>query len=374
MSSGIAGRVAVGLTLGSVMLVGCARFDESASSPFTAGPSFGGDVTEPTEPPPLPTRSPRPKGPCIDPDPNVVATCLDSGAGLVSLGGYALVTERRTGRILQVTLVDPSMPQLPPVEIATIQVDAKGDGGLSDIALSPTFREDGLIYAYVTTPSDNRVVRISQAGTVKPILTGIPRGSDGNRGAIEWASPTALMVLTGDAGNTSAANDPGSLSGKILRLDNPSSGTNTPTVVGSGLGAAGDICRDGKKGMWVTDRTATEDRLQHLGADGDLRVAWTWADQPGVGGCAATPGGGVAIALTEGKALAVFATDPATFAVTIAPSMLVLDVYGKLLGAAPGGDGSIWVTTTNKTDGTPGEFDDRVVQIPPLGVLPAGKQ
>ncbi|MGW8654489.1 PQQ-dependent sugar dehydrogenase, partial [Nocardia salmonicida] len=234
--------------------------------------------------------------------------------------------------------------------------------------------EDGLIYAYVTTPSDNRVVRISEGGSVKPILTGIPKGSDGNRGAIEWASPTELMVLTGDAGNTSAAHDPGSLSGKILRLDNPSSGTNTPTVVGSGLGAAGDICRDGKKGMWVTDRTATEDRLQHLGADGNLSVTWTWADQPGVGGCAATLVGGVAIALTEDKALAVFTTDPATFAVTIAPSMLMLDVYGKLLGAAPSSDGSIWVTTANKTDGTSGEFDDRVVQIPPLGVLPPGKQ
>ncbi|MGW8654488.1 PQQ-dependent sugar dehydrogenase, partial [Nocardia salmonicida] len=100
-------------------------------------------MTEPTEPAPLPTRSPRPKGPCIDPDPNVVATCLDSGAGLVGLGGYALVTERRTGRILQVTVVDPSLPQIPPVEIAAIRVDATGDGGLSDIALSPTFWEDG---------------------------------------------------------------------------------------------------------------------------------------------------------------------------------------------------------------------------------------
>ncbi|MEV4151366.1 PQQ-dependent sugar dehydrogenase [Nocardia salmonicida] len=373
MSSGIAGRVAVGLALGSVVLVGCARFDESAASPFTVEPSFGRGVTESTEPPPLPTPPPRPKGPCIDPDPDVVATCLDSGAGLVSLGSYALVTERRTGRILQVTLVDPSVPQMPPVEIAAVQVDATGDGGLSDIALSPTFWEDGLIYAYVTTPSDNRVVRISKGGIAKPILTGIPKGADGNRGAIEWASPTALMVLTGDAGNTSAANEPGSLSGKILRLDNPSSGTNTPTVVGSGLGAAGDICRDGKKGMWVTDRTATEDRLQHLGADGDLSVAWTWADQPGVGGCAATRDG-VAIALAEGKALAFATADPTTSAVTIAPSRIAQDMYGKLLGAAPSSDGSIWVTTTNKTEGTPGEFDDRVVKIPPLGVMPAGKQ
>ncbi|MGW6728634.1 hypothetical protein ACWF9G_22270 [Nocardia sp. NPDC055029] len=75
-----------------------------------------------------------------------------------------------------------------------------------------------------------------------------------------------------------------------------------------------DIGRDGKSGLWVTDRTATEDR--------------------------------------------------ATFAVAIAPSMMVQDVHGKLLGAAPSSDGSIWVTTANKAEGAPGEFDDRVVQIP----------
>src|SRR5690606_5791125 len=100
----------------------------------------------------------RPSGPCIDPDPAVVVSCLDTTGGLVELGGYALVTERRTGRILKVA------PEQPPVEVARVDVDPAGDGGLSDIAISPTYHEDGLLYAYVTTASDNRVVRIAEGG------------------------------------------------------------------------------------------------------------------------------------------------------------------------------------------------------------------
>ncbi|MFD4433698.1 PQQ-dependent sugar dehydrogenase [Nocardia sp. NPDC058497] len=365
MSSVFAGRVAVGLALGTVLVAGCARFDESASSPFTTEPSLGGSNAEPKKPQDSPSQVPRPTGPCIDPDPNVIATCLDSAAGLIPVGDGALVAERRTGRILQVTPVDASTPQETPVEVASVAVDGSGDGGISDIVLSPTFGEDGLMYAYITTGSDNRVVRLSKnGGAPKEILTGIPKGATGNRGAIEWATPTQLLVLTGDAGNPGAAADPGSLGGKVLRLESPSSGTNIPQVVASGIGSAGDLCRDGKNGMWVTDRTAAEDRLQHLGADGTLTVSWTWPDRPGVGGCTAT-GDGVAVALGEGKALAAVGADPNTFAVTTAPTLIAQDKYGKLLGASASADGSVWVTTTNKTDGQPGEFDDRVVRIPP---------
>ncbi|WP_336081321.1 PQQ-dependent sugar dehydrogenase [Nocardia sp. SSK8] len=364
MSSGIAGRVAVGLAIGTVLVAGCARFDESASSPFTTEASAGGSGVEPKKPDDSPSQVPRPTGPCIDPDPNVIATCLDSASGLIAMGDGALVAERRTGRILRVTPVDASTPQPPPEEVASVAVDGSGDGGISDLVLSPTYHEDGLMYAYITTGSDNRVVRISEGGGTKEILTGIPKGATGNRGALEWASPTQLLVLTGDAGNPGAAADPGSLGGKLLRLESPSSGTNTPQVVASGIGTAGDLCRDGKNGMWITDRTAAEDRLQHLDAEGALSVAWTWPDRPGVGGCTAT-GDGVAVALSEGKALAAVAADPATFAVTTAPAMIAQDKYGKLLGATASSDGSVWVTTINKTDGEPGEFDDRVVRIPP---------
>ncbi|MFC4374935.1 PQQ-dependent sugar dehydrogenase [Nocardia halotolerans] len=365
MSSVFAARVVVGLAVCTALVAGCARFDESASSPFTEEPTVGLDA-EPKPPEDPPGQAPRPTGPCIDPDPNVIATCMDSGAGLVGLGERALVAERRTGRILAVTPVDASTPQPPPEEVASLAVDGSGDGGISDLVLSPTFGEDGLIYAYITTGSDNRVVRLSRNGAPKEILTGIPKGTTGNRGALEWATPSQLMVLTGDAGRPGAAADPASLGGKLLRLDSPSSGTNTPQVVASGIGSAGDICRDGKDGMWVTDRTAAEDRLQHLSPDGNLTVSWTWPDHPGAGGCTGTPDG-VAVAMSEAKALAVVTADPNTYAVTADPTLISQDKYGKLLGATAGADGTVWVTTINKSGGEPGEFDDRVVRIPLTG-------
>ncbi len=40
-----------------------------------------------------------------------------------------------------------------------IPVDPAGDGGLMNIVLSPTYSQDRLMYAYISTPSANRVVR-----------------------------------------------------------------------------------------------------------------------------------------------------------------------------------------------------------------------
>ncbi|MEU7628890.1 PQQ-dependent sugar dehydrogenase [Nocardia sp. NPDC049220] len=360
MSLVVLGRVAASLALGSVLLTGCARFDDSASSPFTPEPTLHGANIDPKKPKQPPTSTTRPSGPCIDPDPAVVATCLDTTGGLITFGEGALVAERRTGRILEVA------PERQPVEIAQLAVDGSADGGLSDIALSPTYREDGLMYAYITTASDNRVVRIAEGGGApKDILTGIPKGSSGNRGAIEFATPDQMLVLTGDAGDPSSAASASSLAGKLLRVNSPAPGrTAAPEIAVSGIGIAGDVCRGSADSIWITDRTPAEDRLQRVDSAGVVTTAWTWPDRPGVAGCAAATDG-VAIALTRAKALALAATDKNTQAVTATPTLLAQDRYGQLGGAAAGSDGTVWVTTVNKTDGQPGPNDDRVVRIPP---------
>ncbi|MFR9752020.1 PQQ-dependent sugar dehydrogenase [Nocardia sp. 004] len=359
MSLVVVGRIAASVALGSALLAGCARFDDSASSPFTPEPTWHGASIKPKSPDAPPTSTTRPSGPCIDPDPAVVATCLETTGGLVTLGNSALVAERRTGRILQV------VPEQPPIEIAKLDVDGSTDGGLSDIALSPTYQEDGLLYAYITTASDNRVVRIAKGGPPKDILTGIPKGASGNRGAIDFVSPDRMLVLTGNAGNPAAAASSGSLAGKLLRIDSPAPGrTADPEIAVSGIGTAGDVCRGGKDSVWITDSTATEDRLQHIGGDGTVVTAWTWPDRPGVAGCTVTADG-VAISLTRAKALALVAADANTHTVTTAPTLMAQDKYGQLGGADASADGTVWVSTVNKTGGQPGPFDDRVVRIPP---------
>ncbi|MFF0487443.1 PQQ-dependent sugar dehydrogenase [Nocardia sp. NPDC003482] len=366
MSWVVAGRIASVVAVTGGLLTGCARLDDSPSKPFSPAPTVHPEGMGPTSAPktPPPTAK-RPEGPCIDPDPAVVVSCLDTTGGLTVLpdGQQGLVTERVTGRILKVTVVPPDQAPPEPVEVARVDVDASGDGGLSDVVLSPTYQEDGLIYAYLTTPSDNRVVRIGQGGAPKPILTGIPKGPNGNHGAIEFVSPTQMVVLTGDAGNPGSAADRGSLAGKLLRIDNPAPGNANPQVLATGVGTAGGVCPDHKDSIWFTDRTATEDRLQRVAADGTVTTAWTWPDHPGVAGCAAAVDG-VAIAMNNAKALAFADADPNTHAVTTNPAMAVQDKYGALNGASLSPDGFVWVGTTNKS-GQPGPFDDRVVRIPP---------
>ena len=71
-----------------------------------------------------------------------------------------------------------------------------GDGGLLGLALSPTFAQDGLLYAYVSTATDNRVVRLPLGGTPNPVLTGIPHGAVHNGGGLLFDSSGHLLVGT----------------------------------------------------------------------------------------------------------------------------------------------------------------------------------
>ena len=173
---------------------GCARFNDAQSQPFTTNPELKPQPSStPPPPPPLPP-TPFPKA-C--PAPGVMQGCLESTSGLI-MGvdsKTALVAERTTGAVKEI-----SVSAEPKVKMV-IPVDPSGDGGLMDIVLSPTYTQDRLMYAYISTPTDNRVIRIADGDIPKDILTGIPKGATGNTGALIFTSPTTLVVLTGDAGN-----------------------------------------------------------------------------------------------------------------------------------------------------------------------------
>ena len=299
----------------------------------------------------------------------MVATCLDPTAGLAVLPGgeAALVAERRTGRLLKVA------PQQPPVELARVPVDAGADGGLLGVALSPSYAQDRLIYLYLSTATDNRVMRIAVGDIPKPVLVGIPRGPQHNSGAIAFDAKGNLLVATGDAGAPAAANDPASLAGKLLRITAsgapaPGNPNATSAVVASGLVSPGGVCTDSAAGTsWLTDRTSTVDRLRSIGANGSLGPdTWTWPERPGAAGCAALKGR-VSVALGTGAALYVITTAP-NGSVSAPPEVLVKDRYGQLFGADVAADGVVWAGTVNKAGGKPGPTDDRVVRIqPPSG-------
>ncbi|HEX4702559.1 MAG TPA: PQQ-dependent sugar dehydrogenase [Pseudonocardiaceae bacterium] len=312
---------------------------------------------------------PPPQG-CQDFNPAVIATCLDVVAAVVALPGTAgdpigLAAERTTGRILRVHKGDK------PSTMTTLQVDATGGGGLTGLALSPTYTQDQLVFAYITTATDNRVMLIAPGDTPKPILTGIPRGTTDNRGALSVDHRGELLVATGDAGDPAAASNPNSLAGKVLRIDidgAPAPGNplrNSP-VVATGLRDPGGVCSslDGRQ-AWVTDRMPTEDVLYRLTVGQPLGdPAWTWPDKPGVAGCAAFHTSVMVGTSIAGNVQSLALNTDGSFTGKPQISLQGGQGFGRIGGVDIISDRGAMAGTINKdSGGQPVSSDDRVVVI-----------
>lgn len=368
-------------TVLAAMLAGCAvtpQFPDQEAGPFRPKPEVGQQsgpqpdgpgVPEPPGqgapgPPPGPPRG------CSDPDPQVVATCLEPVSALVVLDGTALVglaAERTTGRILRVQRERPTQ------EVATLPVDGTGDGGLTGLALSPSYPEDELLYAYITTPVDNRVVRIAPGDVPKPVLAGIPKGPTGNAGALALDSAGMLVVATGNAGNPAAATDPASLAGKVLRIDtsgHPAPGNVSGSkVLASGLHAPGGLCTSPLSDeVWVTDRAPDRDVLHRVQPGAALGPpAWSWPDRPGAAGCVVVQNR-IQVAFTSGAPMFALGIGPnGTFLGR--PLEIPLARYGRVSAAALSPEGRmVWLGTVNKSGGRPISSDERVfVLTDPVG-------
>jgi len=325
-----------------------------------------------TAPSPPPSGSEAPTDPCAPTDEAVIATCLSAPWGLAPLpdGVSALVGERTTGRILRVE------KGKEPILVAQIDgVDSTGDGGLLGIVLSPSYDEDGLIFAYVSTATDNRIIRVASGDTPKAIFTGIPHGTTHNGGRLAFAADRSLYVGTGDTGHPTAAADPASLAGKILRLDESGQPVETNPTPGSAVYASGftqvaGMCPTADGTMAALDDRPQQDLLLPLiagtdytkVADGQALWTWTVADG-GAADCAITDGILASTSLDKQQLTGIETGAGGTF--TGSPNVLLDNRYGRLLTVAGGVEGLLWLTTSNKDGaGTPVPSDDRVVVVP----------
>jgi glucose/arabinose dehydrogenase len=258
-----------------------------------------------------------------------------------------------------------------PVVVARLAVNAAGDGGLTGLALSPTYTQDQLIFAYVTTPTDNRIMRIAPGDTPKPVLTGIPRGATDNRGVLSVDHRGELLVATGDAGNPSAAANPHSLAGKVLRIDvdgAPAPGNPDPNspIVASGLVDPGGLCSSGDgTRAWVTDRTSAQDVLYRLVIGQPLnQPAWTWPDKPGVAGCAAFSDLVMVSTSSAGNLQNLALNSDGSFTAKPEVTLQGSQGFGRLSGMDILDAQNAVVGTVNKDPGGhPESSDDRVVII-----------
>lgn len=315
--------------------------------------------------------------------PQVLVRGLAAPWGLAFLpGGDALVSERDTARLLRVS---PTGGVRALGRLAG--VDSGGEGGLLGIAVAPTFGRDGLVYAYYTTATDNRIVRFRLDGGLdrpEPILTGIPVSGIHNGGRLVFGPDGMLYAGTGDASTRGRSQDPASLGGKILRMtptgkppaDNPAPGSlvfsrGHRNVQGLAFDSAGRLFAS----EFGQDRFDEVNRIvaggnygwpEVEGAGGEPRFRdplVTWATDESSPSGAAIAGGALYVAALKGQRLWRIPLDGRGDLGR--PEPLFVGEFGRLRHVALAPDGSLWVLTSNRDGrGDPVEDDDRIIRVP----------
>jgi len=300
--------------------------------------------------------------------------------------GDALIAERTTASILR---LDASGGE--PEEVMSVPgVDTgAGEGGLLGLAVSPEYERDGLVYAYLTSPEDNRIVRFKLGEEPEPILTGITRSEIHNGGRIAFGPDGNLYAGVGDAASPDVSQDPGSENGKILRIepdgdipkDNPFSGSPVYSLGHRNVqGLAWD--KDGR--LWATEfgqDTFDEVNLIEPGrnygwpvveGEGDTaggeftNPQVTWATSESSPSGAAIVDGDLYVAALVGQRLWRVPLEGNTAG---EPESFLDGEYGRIRTAVKAPDGSLWIATSN-TDGrgAPTDEDDRIIRLdPPTG-------
>jgi len=199
--------------------------------------------------------------------------------------GAAIVTERMSGRVLHVT-PDGTLSQLGVLPEAV----PEGEAGLLGVAVSPDFETDSSLFFYLTTGSDNRVLRAEvdgmTLGAPEVVFDGIPQGFIHDGGRIAFGPDGYLYVATGEVGDPERAQDPDSLGGKILRLTpdgdpapgNPDAGS---PVWSLGHRNVQGLAWDDRGRLWASEfGDSTWDELNLIEKGGN----YGWPEVEGTGG------------------------------------------------------------------------------------------
>lgn len=306
-----------------------------------------------------------------------IATGLDAPWSIAFAGDSPLVSERDSGRIVEI--VDGR-----PREVGRIEgVAARGEGGLLGIAV-----RDGDLFAYFTTATDNRIARMPlkgdagarSLGPARTILTGLPVASIHNGGRIAFGPDGMLYATVGDAGNPRDAQDPRALGGKILRMtpdgarpaDNPFPGT---LVYSLGHRNAQGLAWAPDGALYASEfGQNTWDELNAIRPGGN----YGWPVVEGIGRregftdplqqwstSAASPSG---IAVVGTDLLIANLRGERLRTVPLASPGQAAERFrgelGRLRDVVRGPDGSAWILTNN-TDGRgdPRPDDDRIVRV-----------
>lgn len=314
----------------------------------------------------------------------VLARDLRTPWGITFLpDGSALVGERDSGRVHR---VGRNGGRRPVGRVAVhSQRENSGEGGLLGLAVSPTFSRDSWLYAYISTRSDNRIVRMRVTGgglgTPQVVLAGIPTNVHHNGGRLAFHGGL-LFASTGDAENGSLAQDRGSLAGKILRMT-PDGTVPQDNPFGNFTWSYGHrnvegITFDAKGRMWASEFGEKRyDELNRIVKGGNY--GWPRSEgRDGRGGGrdplaqwatdVCSPSG---VAVVQGRAFLGGLRGRCIWAVRLDGPQKGRKVryfhnrFGRIRTVAKAPDGTLWMTTSNH-DGRPSTRhgdDDRIIRL-----------
>lgn len=381
---------------GALTLAACSQGGNETTVTITgttppAGPSSAGTPTsEPTEG----STGASPSGsaePTTTPEPGdarvveTVATGLAAPWGLDFFpNGDAIVTERDTERVLRISGPKHVVQQVGTVDLA---VPNGVEAGLLGVAISPDFRSDRLLYFYVSTETDNRVVRATlddgALGTPETVFSGIPNGLIHDGGRLVFGPDGYLYVSTGEGGEPDRAQDTTSLGGKILRITpdgDPAPGNPFDTAVWSyGHRNVQGLAFVGKQ-LWASEfGDSAFDELNRIEAGGN----YGWPEVEGEGGTEqgfidpqvtwsvdeASPSG---LAYADGHLWLAALRGQRLWRVDVDgdradhPQDFFVGDYGRMRTVEVAPDGMLWLMTSNRDGrGVPAEDDDRILLIRP---------